>query len=1049
MIRTLLSRTSVPGMKPGGPRRWGCLVLLLHMVVPSAVHAQFIYITNSGSITITGYTGASGAVVIPSVINGLAVTSIGEEAFFECAGVTNLTIPGSVGSIGAFAFAGCNGLTNVAIPEGVTNIASYAFQACNALATFTLPGSLTSIPANAFAGSTRLKTITVDALNPAYSSVEGVLFDKNQTTILVYGGGRAGGYTVPDGVTTIGDDAFQSCAALINVTLPASVLSISNDAFQNCTALRLVVMSTNVTSLGDEAFGECSALAGIALPDSVTNLGLFAFENCTALTNLTIPARLTHIGSGAFQNCARLAAITVDALNPAYSSEDGVWFDKNRALLLQCPGGKTGDYRIPDGVGSIGDNAFMQCAGLTAVTIPHSVTNIGGAAFFGCAGLTQATVPQGVATIGSGAFQNCARLTSVGIPESVTSIGAGAFTGGTNLTTITVDARNPAYRSLGGVLFDRGQTMLIQCPARAEGRYSVPGSVTNLGTFAFQNCAGLTNVIIPASVTSIGDSAFQACAGLTQLVIPAGVTSIGNFVFQGCNSLTNVSLPGSVTTIGQFAFQNCARLTQLTIPNCVTSIAQEAFADCVGLRRVTIGGGVTNLGNEVFGGCAGLTAIAVDPQNSAYASLGGVLFNKHLTMLIQCPASQTGGYAVPGPVTSIGAEAFQNCAGLTTVTLPAGLTNLGSGAFSGCSRLAGAYFCGNAPSAASATALRLPILPVAPVLKPAVAAPVIVLPVAPALLGSLPVFNGDNDATVYYLPGTTGWGATFGGRPTAPWHSLSLSGSPSFGSVAAGASTFEVLTISNTTSSTLTVSNILCPGGFTADWQAGTIPPGGAQSVEITFRPPGWGYYAGTIAVLSDDADGSLQIAISGDGEGTRFLPASRWVQSLTFRLEAWSQDSDKPTAIANRDLISALSGTTLAGSGTLPSFGSGAKLLTEQGLGSSDVRVVVRQALGRGTADYDVTSAFTPPATNPNPPAMAYVKGGLTNYHAISTFAFTTTSGLSFVVAGLTSASDILVAKTNYLTRSLSGTVAGSGEVGGQPCLIGGTVSLSGGHLE
>jgi hypothetical protein len=152
-------------------------LLLLLLTLPAALQAQFTYTTNNGAITITGYTGPGGDVTIPDTIDGLPVTSIGLIAFYACTSLSSVTIPNSVTSIGSGAFRGCTRLASVMIPKSITNIAENAFGGCT---------SLTAIP--------------VDALNPIYRSIDGVLFNKSETTIIQCPGGKAGTYTIPNSV---------------------------------------------------------------------------------------------------------------------------------------------------------------------------------------------------------------------------------------------------------------------------------------------------------------------------------------------------------------------------------------------------------------------------------------------------------------------------------------------------------------------------------------------------------------------------------------------------------------------------------------------------------------------------------------------------------------------------------------------------------------------------------------------------------------------------------------------------------------------------------
>jgi hypothetical protein len=255
-----------------------------------------------------------------------------------------------------------------------------------------------------------------------------------------------------------------------------------------------------VTSIGFEAF-ENPNLTSVTIPDSVISIGERAFFGCTKLTNVTILTGVTSIGGGAFEHCISLTSVT-----------------------------------IPNSVTSIGNSAFVQCLSLTSVTIPNSVT-----------------------TIGDYAFEECSGLTSITIPNSVTSIGDEVFLGCSSLTSINVDAANPAYSSMNGVLFDKPQATLLQFPEGLGGSYTIPNSVTSVGEEAFYG-SGLTSVTIPGSITSIGQEAFFDCYNLTNAVIDNGVTSIGVDAFA-VTSLTSVTIPSSVTSIGQEAFFDCTSLT--------------------------------------------------------------------------------------------------------------------------------------------------------------------------------------------------------------------------------------------------------------------------------------------------------------------------------------------------------------------------------------------------------------------------------------------------------------------------------------------------------
>ena len=307
-----------------------------------------------------------------------------------------------------------------------------------------------------------------------------------------------------------------------------------------------------VTSIGNYAFSYFPELTSVTIPDSVTNIGEGAFF-LSGLTSVTIPDSVTSIGDYAFR--CEMTSIVVSENNPAYTSENGVLFNKEKTILIAYPAGNTRtEYMIPSGVTSIERLAFFSCSGLTSVTIPDSVTSIGIQAFSGCSGLTSVTIPDSATSIGWGAFEECSSLTSVTIPESVTSIETRTFS-----ETPWLKAKqeeNPLV-IVNHILIDG---------ATCEGDVIIPESVTSIGGGAFSH-SELTSVTIPESVTSISDSTFWHCHELTAVTIPDSVTSIGESAFYSCSGLTSVIIPESVTSIGSSAFGYCSGLTSVTIEN--------------------------------------------------------------------------------------------------------------------------------------------------------------------------------------------------------------------------------------------------------------------------------------------------------------------------------------------------------------------------------------------------------------------------------------------------------------------------------------------------
>ena len=324
------------------------------------------------------------------------------------------------------------------------------------------------------------------------------------------------------------------------VTIPDSVTSIGESAFENCTGLTSVTIHSGVTTIDYGAFYGCSGLTSIIIPDSVTEIGFLAFYGCTSLTD-----------------------ISVSKGNANYSSQDGVLFNKNKTTLIGFPEGKTGTYRIPDGVTVIGEGAFYKCTGLTSVTLPESMIRIEMMAFQECTNLKDINFPDSLKLIGHNAFLECNSLQTLRLPKDAQTFGCASFRSCANLTSFTVDPKSQYYTAIDGVLYSKDGTRIVAYPAgKTEASYVIPKNVDQIDSLAFES-SKLTSISIPDSVTTINWGAFASCNGLTNMTLPNRLTHIDVSTFIGCAGLTSVTIPASVTNIDDAAFRGCYNLSDI------------------------------------------------------------------------------------------------------------------------------------------------------------------------------------------------------------------------------------------------------------------------------------------------------------------------------------------------------------------------------------------------------------------------------------------------------------------------------------------------------
>ena len=539
------------------------------------------------------------------------------------------TVPITVTELNEYAFAGSQCLTFLNLPNTLNKIGIYAFRDCPQLSIINLPAGVSSLHVTAFEGSKKLSEISVDAANEQFSSLDGVLFDKDRKTLICYPMGKEDEtYTVPNGVNTIDFKSFQLCENLHNVTI-----------------------SNTVTSIAEWAFGNCTGLTTVNIPKSVTSIGNFAFYNCKKL------ATITSYNVEPF-------AIEKEVFWGTQSSNPAQSVDIYGHATLCVPLGCKDKYEVADGWKNfttieeveLGKTIHVATAG----TLPDLISE---AEKYEIEELTLTGELNGTDFRLLRDMAGCNHLgqETEGKLKILDFSGARIVAGG---LTYVSNSKLP----------DLSMTLNLQIYNNDE-----------LPSHVFHGCSQLVSVKISESVTSVEGCAFFGCSNLTSVTIPAGVTTINQQAFRKCGSLASITIPNSVTSIGFCAFTDCRNLTSLTIPNSVTTIGPSAFRDCVGLTSIIIPKSVTSIEYSAFHGCP-LTSIKVESDNSVYDSrndCNAVIITETNTLIIGCNNT-----VVPNSIKIIGPYAFYNCSGLTSITLPNTLMSIGEAAFHSCYKLA-------------------------------------------------------------------------------------------------------------------------------------------------------------------------------------------------------------------------------------------------------------------------------------------------------------------------------------------------------------------------
>lgn len=504
---------------------------------------------------------------------------------------------------------------------------------------------------------------------------------------------------IPEGVEEIQYAAFYGCDNLKEIVLPSTikqidewgfgqnkaletinlekVQTIQRLAFYGCTSLKTVNLE-NCHTICEYAFGFCESIESLDLT-GVGQLGEYSFVGCSGIRDLTVGERI-YIPEYCFANCSSIRELELSSQFVG------------RLAFLGCS--RITTVRFTSDVTEIGYGAFNGCSSLVNLVFDGSLQYLGDYAFASCSSLPSVLIPAGCEYLGNFAFGSCSSLEAVTFSADavVREIGEGVFYGDYDVTAFTVEPGSKYLTVSNGVLYTRDMTKLVLMPAgKIAGGFTVPGSVREIGDYAFSYKGGVNNVYLPSvrkigknafmnctvrsvssigNLTEIGDRAFYNCPYLVVFELPDGLETIGANAFYGCVAITwgDFTLPASVTTVGEYAFCGNYGITGFTVPAQLTAIADGMFAQCKNLTKVTLHDNVTEIGGYAFRKCEALEEIAL-PES--VTTIGEACF------------AETGlkKIALPSALSEIPAYCFYGDRALTEITVPASVTGVGNFAF--------------------------------------------------------------------------------------------------------------------------------------------------------------------------------------------------------------------------------------------------------------------------------------------------------------------------------------------------------------------------------
>ena len=609
-------------------------------------------------------------------VEGLLMSSAGVlHAYPQGLALSELTIPAGTVCIDAFAFTNVSDLTTVVLPDTLVTIKSMAFSGCAALEEMFVPATVTDIQPNAFMACPNL-TLIVEAGSAAetYAIKNSISYLTLTTPPSAFKYTNTGSAILITGL----NDATLTSLVIPDTIEGLPVVMIQTMAFRGA-AITKAVIPDGVTYIGQNAFQNCKSLTSVTLPSTLQHLDKDAFSGCAALTGVQLPASLASTSGNPFTSCSALTAITVEEGNTKFYVQDGMLFAAGGKLLCYPNGLTAKEVTLPAGTVCIGNSAFLNNSVLETIVLPDTVTTIELQAFLCCMNLRSVVVPRSVTSIATNAVQVCPNLTLivragsaahnwaqnnsvkfelVATPASAlkyTNTGSAIMISGLNDTTITELVIPAAIEDLPVVMIQpnsfRGAGITVAV---------IPEGVTYIGQGAFMNCTRLESVTFPSTLQHLDKDSFSGCTALPYVILPASLASVSGNPFATCNCMdgiildtantafkvvddmlitaagklicypnglesSEVTLPEDVICIGNGAFTNNSALETIVLPSSVTTIEMQAFLCCPNLLSVEIPSSVTSIAGSAVVTCPNMVwTVDVGSAAETYAKKNNI-----------------------------------------------------------------------------------------------------------------------------------------------------------------------------------------------------------------------------------------------------------------------------------------------------------------------------------------------------------------------------------------------------------------------------------------